>query len=90
MELSIRQACLYALSLLSVTRVSLAFTVTGVSGGVDPDTGERPFRLNLKEFQSSGPAFDLYIQALIRFQEEDQSELLSWYEVAGMLLSGCI
>ncbi|KAL1969229.1 hypothetical protein VTN77DRAFT_483 [Rasamsonia byssochlamydoides] len=87
MALSTRRAYLYALSLLSVSfllRICQAFAVTGVSAGVNPDTGERPFRLNLKDFQSSGPPFDLYIQALSRFQAEDQSELLSWYEVAGI------
>jgi tyrosinase len=86
MKLSIREAgYLYALALSTtfLPRICQAYAITGVSAGVNPDTGERPFRLNLKDFQYSGPPFDLYIQALSRFQADDQSNLLSYYEVAG-------
>lgn len=77
--------------LLGFSSVSLAAdAVTGINAGVNNVTGERPFRLNLKDFESSGPAFDLYIQALQQFQAEDQSELQSWYEICGMAFQAAV
>lgn len=78
-------ATLYAL-VLTVTLLSrdvLGYTVMGVPAGVNTDTGERPTRRDLKEFQASGAAFDLYVQALDQFQKDDQSDFLSYYEVSG-------
>jgi hypothetical protein len=78
-------ATLYALA-LTVTLLSrdvLGYTVMGVPAGVNTATGERPMRRDLKEFQASGAAFDLYVQALDQFQKDDQSDFLSYYEVSG-------
>jgi hypothetical protein len=72
------------LSIGALLRLSLAaYAITGVHGGVNAQTGARPFRQDLKSFQASGPAFELYIQALLQFQSDNQADLLSWYEVGG-------
>ena len=59
---------------------------TGISAGVNPTTGERPSRIEMSTFEKSGPAFDLYIQALAAFQADDQADVLSYYEIAGVYL----
>lgn len=69
--------------LLWTTLPVTAYNVVGITAGVDTTTGARPSRRNLATFQFSGPAFDLYVQALQKFQAEDQSFLLSFYQVDG-------
>ncbi|OXV11945.1 hypothetical protein Egran_00294, partial [Elaphomyces granulatus] len=71
------------ISLLSNTSFA-ATPVTGFSAGVNTRTGERPFRRNLQNFQSSGAAFDLYIQALQKFQSDDQGDMFSYYQISGI------
>jgi hypothetical protein len=84
MGLSTWYTTLYALALtVTLLPKALGYTVMGVPAGVDTDTGERPIRQDLKDFQVSGAAFDLYVQALDQFQKDDQSDFLSYYEVAG-------
>ena len=73
------------LSLALSTTVAAVYVVGGTQGGVNPDTGERPFRQEIGKLQASGPAWDLYILALQKFQQSNQAELLSYYQVAGML-----
>lgn len=58
-----------------------AIAVTGVSAGVNTATGARPFRTEINSFAQSGPAFDLYIQALRVFQ--NQSGDLSYFGISG-------
>lgn len=60
-----------------------AVAVTGVSAGVNNVTGERPLRRDIKELYMSGPAWDLFVLALREFQEADQDDPLSYYQVAG-------
>lgn len=60
-----------------------AVAITGPQGGVDSATGQRPFRQDINTFQNSGPAFDLYILSFQRFVQQNQSDLLSYYQVAG-------
>jgi tyrosinase len=72
------------LFLLSFSQNALSYQITGPTSGVNVQTGERPSRQDLRNLQGSGPAFDLYIQALQMFQEADQRDLLSWYSVAGI------
>ncbi|KAI7978310.1 hypothetical protein EIK77_001253 [Talaromyces pinophilus] len=80
-----KTSTLYHLAtLVALSKQITAYSITGLSGGVNNDTGERPARLDLRDLQSSGAAFDLYIQALAQFQADDQSDLVSYYEVAGM------
>lgn len=71
--------------LLSFSSVALvdAFAITGVQGGVNTSTGQRPFRMNFLTFQNSGPAYDLYILSLQQLQQQGKSNLLSYYQVAG-------
>lgn len=57
-------------------------SIRGVHEGVNQDTGERPARQNLATWEFSGPAFDLYIQALRAAQYTDQNEIRSQYSIA--------
>ena len=59
-----------------------AVAITGPQGGVNTTTGQRPFRQEFSAF-NSGPAFDLYILSLQQFQQQNQSALLSYYQVGG-------
>jgi len=59
------------------------YAITGVQGGVSQVTGQRPFRQAFSTFKNSGPAFDLYILSLQQLQQENQTALLSYYQVAG-------
>ncbi|KAI9895089.1 MAG: hypothetical protein M1814_000314 [Vezdaea aestivalis] len=61
-----------------------AYRVAGVTTSVNTQTGQRPSRQEFGAFASSGAAFDLYIQALQLFQANDQSQLLSYYQVSGI------
>ena len=65
----------------SVVEASVA--ITGATGGIDGLSGQRPMRQDFSTFQNSGPAFDLYILSFKEFLEQDQAELLSYYQVAG-------
>ena len=67
-----------------------AVTITGPQGGVNTTTGQRPFRQEFSTFKNSGPAFDLYILALQQFQQQNQSALLSYYQVSGRLYQCCM
>lgn len=61
------------------------FPITGPQGGVNPNTGARPLRQDINVFQNSGPAWDLYIQALQYFIQTDSTQLLSYFQVAGRM-----
>lgn len=63
------------------------YAIIGPRDGVNQVTGERPIRQDLSTFKNSGPTFDLYILSLEQFQQQDQSTLLSYYQVAGNVLS---
>ena len=71
------------LTLILSTTVTAVYVINGTQGGVNPTTGERPFRLEIGRLQASGPAWDLYILALQRLQATSQPQLLSYYQVAG-------
>lgn len=72
------------LFLLSFSHNVFSYRITGCTSGINAQTGERPFRRDLRSFQTSGPAWDLYIQALQMFQGANQADLLSWYSVSGI------
>lgn len=57
-------------------------TVTGATGGVFLN-GSRPFRQEIFTFQKSGPPMDLFILAFRAFQQVDQSNVQSYYQIAG-------
>lgn len=82
--LSTWRILLFVYIFFSVVEQTFAFVhIRGVAGGVNEETGERPARRDITEFQESGPAFDLYILALKEFQEQDRNDILSYYQVAG-------
>lgn len=69
---------------LCLASFASSYAITGVAGGVNTITGQRPFRQEFSTFKNSGPAFDLYILSLQQLQQQNQSALLSYYQVAGM------
>ena len=54
------------------------FSVVGVQG-----TGVHP-RQELRELQKDRELWNIFLQAFSRFQAMDQSEKISYYQVAGM------
>ena len=67
-----------------------AVAIVGSQGGVNTATGQRPFRQEISTFKDSGPAFDLYILSLQQFQQQNQSALLSYYQVGGNKTSASV
>jgi hypothetical protein len=71
-------------ALAAIFTMSAAFVVTGATGGVDSRTSARPFRQDILKLQrAGGAAWDLYLQALQKFQQLDQGNALSWYQFNG-------
>jgi hypothetical protein len=60
-----------------------AIVITGISAGVNNITGERPFRRDINELYMSGPAWDLFILSLSAFQQMNQDDPLSYYQISG-------
>ena len=61
-----------------------AFAVTGATGGINARTGARPLRQDILKMQrTGGAAWDLYLQALQKFQAMDQQDALSWFQING-------
>ncbi|KAB5566591.1 hypothetical protein GE09DRAFT_740262 [Coniochaeta sp. 2T2.1] len=59
--------------------------VTGVRTGIDHNTGERPRRLNINDFYARGGLqWDLYIQALQAFQDVNETDPLSYFQISGI------
>lgn len=79
---NIRLAC--GLIVVALVVLADAIAVSGVQAGVDLTTGRRPFRQEFSTFRNSGPAFDLYILALQKFQQRRQSDPLSYFGIAGI------
>src|SRR5436190_22181414 len=80
-----RWRLLHALTVLFlwITLPTVAYNIKGATGCVNTATGSRPPRQNLETFQNSGAAFDLFVLAFETFQNEDQAQLLSGYQIAG-------
>lgn len=74
-------ACVFWIFFIDFTR---AIQVTGATGGVNLKTGERPFRFEITKFADSGAAYDLFILALLQLQHTNQSEPLSYFQIAGI------
>ncbi|KAK4443167.1 tyrosinase [Podospora aff. communis PSN243] len=67
------------------SRWAAAQFVSGVTAGVNPQTGERPARLNINDFhRQGGPAWELFIQALTAMYETPEDDWLSWFQIAGI------
>ena len=73
-----------AIGIACIPSFANPYAITGPQGGVNQYTGERPFRQEFSSFKRSGPAFDLYILSLHQFQQQSQSSLLSYFQVAGI------
>ncbi len=78
-----KRLIIWLIGLIALAAKGDAVTVTGPQAGVNAATGERPFRQELSVLQNSGPAFDLYIQALYYFMQDDQSNVESYFQIAG-------
>ena len=70
---------------LALASTSYSFAITGLRGGVNTATGERPVRKDISALEHEGPAFDLYILALQHFMRQNQSDPLSYFQISGRL-----
>jgi tyrosinase len=57
------------------------FSVVGVQG-----TGVHP-RQELRDLEKDTETWNMFLQALVRFQAMDQNEKTSYYQIAGMAFS---
>ncbi len=73
------------LGTLFLTNRTKAVAITGPQGAGESATGQRPFRLEISTVQNNGPAFDLYILSFQRFVQQNQTNILSYYQAAGKL-----
>ncbi|KAF2675184.1 Di-copper centre-containing protein [Microthyrium microscopicum] len=62
--------------------VADVFVVAPLKGGVNTVTGARPFRKDLETL--NGPERDLYLQAIAEIQKADETDKLSWFQLAGI------
>lgn len=72
------------ITFFSIHVVDAAVQVTGATSGYDKDFESRPLRLEINEFKHSGASWDLYVQALKRFQDADYTDPLSYFQIAGI------
>lgn len=75
-----------ALGLLALP-VQSYLVITGAQTNVNKQTGQRPSRLEIVNFSKGGAKWDLYIQCLTQIQNRPQTQIDSWYQVAGTLKS---
>lgn len=59
------------------------YVIDGIQGGRGSD-GSVPLRLEIRQLIKNTDQFNLYLLALYRFQNTDQSKLLSFYQIAGI------
>lgn len=61
------------------------FGITGVQSGRGGDgDGSVPLRLEIRQLQQNADQWNLYLLALDRLQNVNQTELLSWYQLCGI------
>ncbi|KAK3333928.1 hypothetical protein B0T19DRAFT_491238 [Cercophora scortea] len=64
---------------------STPIPVVGVRTGIDPRTGQRPARQNINQlYARGGPQWDLYILALSSLQAVNETDELSYFQIAGI------
>ncbi len=61
------------------------FITSGVHTGTGPN-GSPPLRLEIRDLERDPVAWTLYILGLDFLQYTDQSEMLSWYQIAGKMV----
>ncbi|CAK7223664.1 hypothetical protein SBRCBS47491_005284 [Sporothrix bragantina] len=58
--------------------------VTGVHTGIDSKQGTYPPRLRIQDLQANGPQWDLYIQAMVAWQNMPQEDEMSYFGLSGI------
>lgn len=61
-----------------------AIKITGATGGIDLATGQRPSRQEINAFAASGAPYYLFILALRQLQSTNQTDPLSYFQIAGI------
>lgn len=61
------------------------YAITGIHTGSGPD-GSAPIRQEIRKLQQDNTTWTLYILGLDMLQYTNQTEMLSWYQIAGILL----
>jgi tyrosinase len=60
------------------------YAVTGIHAGSGPD-GSVPLRQEIRQLEKDNFTWTLYILGLDMLQYTDQTQMLSWYQIAGIL-----
>ncbi|TVY16673.1 Polyphenol oxidase 1 [Lachnellula arida] len=83
--MQVQSFCTIALATLAyIHRVNAGFPITGVQTGVNSEFGTVPSRQNILDLYNDEAQFSLYIQALNSFQQVDENNLTSYFQVAGI------
>ncbi|PQE08166.1 hypothetical protein CJF31_00008268 [Rutstroemia sp. NJR-2017a BVV2] len=90
-ESDVRMAILPAALLLALVGYATAqyYPINGLTTGVNPTTKARPLRVNILDLENDIPKFSLYIQALAAMQTMDESNVLSYFQIAGRSSIDC-
>ena len=72
-----------AFALILSICASSAFEITGASEGINPVSGTLPSRFEISSLSQSGAAWDLFILSLYEIQRSNQSDPLSYFQIAG-------
>jgi hypothetical protein len=67
---------------------STPYVTTGIQTGSGPN-GSTPLRLEVRELELDPTSWTLYILGLDILQYTSQTEILSWYQIAGLCHSIC-
>ena len=73
-----------ALAALIISSVNGSIIVTGADSGLNASTAILPIRQNIENMQDTGPIWDLYILALRRFADANETDPLSYYQISGI------
>ncbi|PQE14942.1 hypothetical protein CJF32_00002481 [Rutstroemia sp. NJR-2017a WRK4] len=74
-----------AIQFLSTLDIVVAhYPIGGVHTGVNAQSGARPARRDILEFQNDTPSWSLYIQAMTAFQKVPETDPLSYFQIAGI------
>ncbi|KAK1502932.1 hypothetical protein CTAM01_04921 [Colletotrichum tamarilloi] len=69
----------------SCTISAQQYPIVGVRSGINMRTGEMPIRRNINTIhEEAGPQWDLYIRALMAMQDANETDPISYFQVAGI------
>lgn len=71
-------------SVIFKRQTSNFYAITGINTGSGPN-GSTPLRLEIRELEKDTMTWALYILGLDMLQYTPQTEMLSWYQIAGTL-----